>query len=173
LLGISGTVACLIGLAIATRRYVDPERSPVFTRTAEPPTQEPPDQPPDASAAAADQTRVDDLADLLGGKLEIITEPVQFPKVIQLQRPREPAGTQFRLDAGQLQLPPPHRIPEPAPMPPAQAVAIDPASAGVPRPHFARPSTKQTIAARAAAGELKRGTVLERALAQLEGGQPS
>uniref|UniRef100_A0A7C2P7G9 Soluble ligand binding domain-containing protein n=1 Tax=Schlesneria paludicola TaxID=360056 RepID=A0A7C2P7G9_9PLAN len=144
MLGISGTVACLIGIAIATRKYLEhtgpvpPPVLPEFSRAPSPlaePMESPRNEPmPSPPSVVAPATEPDDLADLLQGRLPIVTESVQFPRQFRLQRQREPSSASYRVDVGRNQTPLPHHQPVSAPA--HQAVAIDGPVSGVPRPHY-------------------------------------
>ena len=188
MLGIGGTVALLIGIAVATRGYFDRAKTPAYQSFERPAADSLPDPVTEKTASRKQQsaemaaparqatssaTEPDDLDDILRGSLPIISEIAQFPRRFPLQMPHDPTGALYRVDAKQR---------TPVPMPHnrsretiAAAAARD--AGPIPRPHLlGRPdaprhpkSSETSDVSRAAV--LAHGTPLERALSQLQGGR--
>lgn len=175
MLGISGTVAGLIGIAIATRKYLDRQSSPRSRTTtfstshrsrlpesdfaANNPVEKPASPSPDKPLPAEQ----DELASLLKHKHAIVTEPVIFPQGFPLQRAQ--AGKErYRIDRQVESQTGPHYRATPAP--PRPALAVDPAEQRVPSPHFS-PQAPARSTARSSR------SVVDRALAQLQEGPRS
>ncbi|MDX1970196.1 MAG: SLBB domain-containing protein [Planctomycetaceae bacterium] len=162
MLGIGGTVASLVGIALGTRQYLErttplPSADQEFRRSAAPLRAA---MPVEAPAPAAEMAVVPDavsverpaagtmspgptaitpipLSALLKNSIPIVSEPADFPERARLQKPTAAASTLWRLDeaAGQ-PVPAPHvnplEISTAAPI-----LGLDePASAAIPRPHF-------------------------------------
>lgn len=175
MLGIGGTVAGLIGLAIVTRKYLDQHDSTTGRSTAthgprpvplaqrRSTTETNSEAPP---APASDRSmEPDDLSVLLCGDRPIVTEPIELPQHFRLQRVT-PSPARHRLDVQPQTLAGPHRPVSPSKQP-REAVALDTAAAPpVPAPHFGSKSTQR-------ATERYSGSVVERALAQLQEGPRS
>jgi hypothetical protein len=199
MLGISGTVACLIGIAVATRKYFDrtetasfqsfdrsiavPQPTPLAaSKTAE---HEPRFEIAAPPVPAPSITEPNDLDEILRGCLPIVTEAVQFPLRFPLQRPHDPMGAVYRLDvADRRPVPMPHAASR-APIGRTAAHEDQPSDV-IPRPHLLKkPRLSEGPASRREAVPahvesrpsespgLSRGTPLERALSQLQGGPPS
>jgi hypothetical protein len=153
MLGIGGSVACLIGIAVATRKLLDqtPQaKFPAIERRMSPP------QPariaatsPAAAMPVSDpipprMLEPNDLDDILRGDLTIVSEAVVFPTRFPLQRQHEPASPSFRLDAAALPwIPQPHALPTPLPI---QPIAREDRAAAIPRPHIAAHKTQPVTA---------------------------
>jgi hypothetical protein len=187
MLGIGGTVVSLIGIAIATRKYLDrhdPTQQPLQQRMPLPPAPFPvaghagsrprfeiPPPPPPPLAKPLD-SEPDDLEDILRGDLPIVSEAVEFPAQFRLQTQRDEA--MLRLDApAQRAVPTPHAAWRA--LPPRATARGEQAASAIPQPHFrARlPKSSETSEVSHFGAILKAGTPLERALSQLQGGPRS
>jgi hypothetical protein len=184
MLGIGGTVASLIGIAIATRRFLDRSEPPSPRSFGARAPLPPPPTPLTSAEIAASQRRFEipppqpamqppstpledepsDLDELLRGDLTIVTEPIVFPPQFPLQRQHDALDAMLRVDIAERRLvPAPHAaFREPI----ARGVAREdlPASA-IPRPHFSQsrqPKSSQTDVAPAAPAPASRPLVAAR-----------
>jgi hypothetical protein len=190
MLGIGGTVACLIGIAVATRNYLDRTRTASFQSFERPRAQPSPnplaqathiEEIPRRAEAVSNPSAADpdDLDDILRGNLPIVSETVHFPRRFPLQRPHDPHGGAYRIDAVERSpVPMPHTVIR-EPIGSAPAARADQPTGVVPRPHLLKapasnrhPKSSETSDV-SQAPVLSRGTPLERALAQLQGGRRS
>lgn len=175
MLGISGTVVGLIGIAIATRKYLDRQDAPRSRTTAFSTSHGPSRTTSDTAAhkpveksdsLSPDKPRPaeqDELTTLLKYKDAIVTEPVTFPQGFLLQR-APTARERYRVDRqADSQIGPHYRA---TPAPPRPALAVDPAEQRVPSPHFS-PQAPTHSTARSSR------SVVDRALAQLQEGPRS
>ncbi len=161
MLGIGGTVASLVGLALGTRQYLDRTlpvsgAAPEFRRPFTPPLREtaPVETPAQAAviverAPAFPTITPIPLSALLKNSIPIVTEPAEFPEKPRLQRPSGAATTMWRLDEAELaSAPAPHLDPAAIAVP-APILELDESAANtIPRPHF------RTLATFTPAGDL-------------------
>lgn len=169
MLGIGGTVASLVGIALGTRQYLErtiplPSADQEFRRSAAPPRAASPvevpapapemavvpdavsvERPPAAGMSAVPTAIAPiPLSALLKNSIPIVSEPAEFPAKARLQKPTGATSTLWRLDEAASQ---PVPAPHVNPLEISTAAPIleldEPASAAIPRPHFrAAPAQK-------------------------------
>lgn len=181
LLGIGGTVASLVGVALVSRRFLD--RQPVANDL--PPAianrlRRPPPMPlrrlePEPIAEPDSDLDDDGLRDLLSGALSIESEPIELPNRIELSaniKAKLRSAPVFRVDRPET--PSPHLI-----MPAAadsQATFFADVAAEespIPAPHFRQRRPRSEAAAPPAAASGSIASPIERALSQLQEGPKS
>ncbi|HUQ68487.1 MAG TPA: SLBB domain-containing protein [Planctomycetaceae bacterium] len=188
LLGIGGTVASLVGVALVSRQYLD--RTP--SDNAQMPAaiwnriHQTPPLPPRRSFESAPITEVEDdsadlgddeLRELLGGRLAIETEAAEFPMRMELRVaiPKDHSETVYRLDDAEEQIDAPHFAARTA-LDPNRTFFTDAAAdaPSVPAPHFRRRQSRTEAAAPAGVSPSAfDGSAIERALSQLQEGLKS
>jgi hypothetical protein len=183
LVGVIGSLASLVGVALVSRRYLD--RTAASEAELPPAIAErlhrAPPMPPQRSfepmiAAPADDRDEDELRELLSGRLAIESEAIELPSRLELkaaavQRRAEPI---FRVD--EAETPAPH-FPIGTPFTQQTTFFTDAAAEApsVPAPHFRhrKPRTEAATPTAASPAPLITGTSLERALSQLQEGLKS
>jgi hypothetical protein len=183
LVGVIGSLASLVGVALVSRRYLD--RTAASDAELPPAIAErlhrAPPLPPQRSfepmvAPHANAREEDELRDLLSGRLAIESEPLDLPSRLELKaaaikRPAEPI---FRVD--EADTPAPH-FPIGTPFTQQTTFFTDAAleAPSIPAPHFRhrKPRTEAGTPTATSPAPLMTGTSLERALSQLQEGLKS